>query len=566
MSRILGDKIRTNKLVTDKVEDLNGNVLVETGGGGSFVPLTQKGAASGVATLDSGGLIPVAQIPPRSLPDMTVVADAAARIALTVQEGDEAKQLDDGSHWIYDGTAWHQYPSAGDPFIVNNIQVDSISDMAGTGAPDFPNGLDADYLKQTNITNNIPILRTHASDVWGIFTISNDVGRVPGGGWGWKFMQGATKEVAAITDGGFNRKYLTIGATTSDGAGVFYGHAGDDASEPSALALEDGNSVLSRWLYVRASGDLAMHSAYPTNVSADGDRIVHEGLAEVTFSGDLNVDEIYDSAGTGRPLFGAGLETKDIRGDGINGLIIQGTSGQASTWFASDGAAAEIQVPATAGEVSFSRGITCTSNTSGSTSAGKFDANNRSRALQVSAGNSSGGQADNLAQFQVNGRTLGGNFGGDVLTIYKSGNDMNSFSWSKALMRVWDNDTYDANVTGPLARLQWTNDHVNGRAMLDFTIPSDQDNQAFFWKVGSDLGSTLTFQADTAGNITTDGNIQALDIVATGELTIKVYDQAAEPTLDVDNKLALWKDSDDSDRTYLVFRRGAGDQIKVELA
>ena len=55
------------------------------------------------------------------------------------------------------------------------------------------------------------------------------------------------------------------------------------------------------------------------------------------------------------------------------------------------------------------------------------------------------------------------------------------------------------------------------------------------------------------------------DLVVAGELTIKVYSQDGEPTLDTDNKMAIWIDTNDSSRTYLVFRRGTGDQVKVEL-
>lgn len=46
---------------------------------------------------------------------------------------------------------------------------------------------------------------------------------------------------------------------------------------------------------------------------------------------------------------------------------------------------------------------------------------------------------------------------------------------------------------------------------------------------------------------------------------IKVYSQDAEPTLNATNELAVWIDTDDSDRVYLVYRRGAADQVKVEL-
>lgn len=77
------------------------------------VPTTEKGSAGGVATLDAGGKIPAGQIPAVALPEVYVVADETARLALTVQEGDEAIQTDDGSHWIYDGSTWHDRPNPG---------------------------------------------------------------------------------------------------------------------------------------------------------------------------------------------------------------------------------------------------------------------------------------------------------------------------------------------------------------------------------------------------------------------------------------------------------------------
>lgn len=60
-------------------------------------------------------------------------------------------------------------------------------------------------------------------------------------------------------------------------------------------------------------------------------------------------------------------------------------------------------------------------------------------------------------------------------------------------------------------------------------------------------------------------NLCTGDLFVSGELTIKVYSQNSEPTLDTDNKMCIWIDTDDSDRVYLVFRRGAADQVKVEL-
>lgn len=49
------------------------------------------------------------------------------------------------------------------------------------------------------------------------------------------------------------------------------------------------------------------------------------------------------------------------------------------------------------------------------------------------------------------------------------------------------------------------------------------------------------------------------------EIKIKVYGQTGEPTLSENEKMAIWKDTGDSDRIYLLFRRGDGDNVLVEL-
>lgn len=81
-----------------------------TAGQVGAIPTAEKGAPNGVATLDAGGKVPALQIPAVALPQVYVVPDAAARLALSVQEGDEAIQTDDGSHWIYNGTSWFKRP------------------------------------------------------------------------------------------------------------------------------------------------------------------------------------------------------------------------------------------------------------------------------------------------------------------------------------------------------------------------------------------------------------------------------------------------------------------------
>lgn len=62
--------------------------------GADYVPLTQRGTANGVATLDGGGLIPGAQLPPLALGETFTVASQAAMLALVAQRGDMAIRTD----------------------------------------------------------------------------------------------------------------------------------------------------------------------------------------------------------------------------------------------------------------------------------------------------------------------------------------------------------------------------------------------------------------------------------------------------------------------------------------
>lgn len=58
------------------------------------VPSSQKGAANGVATLDSGGKVPIAQIPATAIVDTFVVSTQTDMLALTAEIGDVAIRTD----------------------------------------------------------------------------------------------------------------------------------------------------------------------------------------------------------------------------------------------------------------------------------------------------------------------------------------------------------------------------------------------------------------------------------------------------------------------------------------
>jgi len=84
----------------------------------------QKGEANGVASLDANAKIPTSQLPSLAITDVHVVANIAARDALTVESGDVAKVNDsDGNNnpqtYIWDGSAWIEIQETSDVISVN---------------------------------------------------------------------------------------------------------------------------------------------------------------------------------------------------------------------------------------------------------------------------------------------------------------------------------------------------------------------------------------------------------------------------------------------------------------
>jgi hypothetical protein len=105
----------------------------------NYVPLSQKGAASGVATLDSGSKIPITQLPALAITSTSVVASQAAMLALTAQEGDVAIRSDEKKTYIL---------STSDPTQLANwlwLQTpdDAVSSFNGRVGAVMP--LQADY-------------------------------------------------------------------------------------------------------------------------------------------------------------------------------------------------------------------------------------------------------------------------------------------------------------------------------------------------------------------------------------------------------------------------------------
>lgn len=64
------------------------------GGTGNYIPLTQKGSANGVATLDASAKVPSSQLPDISITNTFVVATEVEMLALNAQTGDIAVRTD----------------------------------------------------------------------------------------------------------------------------------------------------------------------------------------------------------------------------------------------------------------------------------------------------------------------------------------------------------------------------------------------------------------------------------------------------------------------------------------
>ena len=132
-------------------------------------PTSEKAQPNGYAPLDAGGLVPDAHLPPRSLTEAKVVADIAARNALTPDQGDIAivvdasadPSVDSGSaSYIYDGTAWLLLlpPDSGVISVNNQTGIVTIDALLP------PGGDEGDILVKDGATDFAAVWK-HVDDV-----------------------------------------------------------------------------------------------------------------------------------------------------------------------------------------------------------------------------------------------------------------------------------------------------------------------------------------------------------------------------------------------------------------
>jgi hypothetical protein len=110
--------------------DLTAETSARIAADSNLIPIAQKGAASGIASLDSGGKLLTSQLPPLAIVNLSTVNSQAAMIALTAQRGDIAIRTDLGSTWLL---------TADDPTQAGNwvelVAIGKVSSVNGsTGA------------------------------------------------------------------------------------------------------------------------------------------------------------------------------------------------------------------------------------------------------------------------------------------------------------------------------------------------------------------------------------------------------------------------------------------------
>ncbi|KKN82811.1 hypothetical protein LCGC14_0306350 [marine sediment metagenome] len=151
--------------------------------------------------------------------------------------------------------------------------------------------------------------------------------------------------------------------------------------------------------------------------------------------------------------------------------------------------------------------------------------------------------------------------GDNTVNSYTSGTAIYSLDGGSSWSVYTDDDAYFVITTTGTPGEEIVNLIENGTLKnnldVDANITIDgRDISADGAEVDSNTSARHTQNTDTGASG---------DFTITGELTIKVYSQDAEPTLNTDSKMAVWIDTNDSNRVYLIFRRGSGDHVKIEL-
>jgi hypothetical protein len=114
--------------------------------------LTEKGAASGVATLGADSKIPLAQLPALAITEVFVANSLAMMNLLNVQSGDVCIRTDENRSYIYTGTTWERLRAPEAPPPAWGAIIGTITDQA-------------DLVAQLNLKLNVNAEAT-VNEIW----------------------------------------------------------------------------------------------------------------------------------------------------------------------------------------------------------------------------------------------------------------------------------------------------------------------------------------------------------------------------------------------------------------
>lgn len=263
----------------------------------SLVPVTQlpAGVANGLATLDASGKVPGTQLPALAITNVSVVADIAARDALTVETGDVAIVLDagggvgDSRTYIFDATTWQELL---DP---TNLYLSIGNNLSDLPSPALARGnLGLSNVENTALSSwpgslNITTLGTITSAAGNVSLWTNDAG----------YLTSETDPVFSI----------------SSAAGI---DAGDIADWHTAYGW--GNHAAAGYLTAETDPSAVLNATF----TANGDLLLGTGAGTYTnlAAGAANNGKVLTVLG-GVPIWaapGAAVETDPVAG-AVNGII-----------------------------------------------------------------------------------------------------------------------------------------------------------------------------------------------------------------------------------------------------
>ncbi len=155
--------------------------------------------------------------------------------------------------------------------------------------------------------------------------------------------------------------------------------------------------------------------------------------------------------------------------------------------------------------------------------------------------------------------------GAEIKTAYEAEGDTNAYTDAAVTKLAGIETDATADMTGAEIKTAY---EAETNAFTDalYTKLDGVETDATADMTGAEIKTAYEAEGDT--NAFTDAEstkLAGIDDGATDFEIGTISRAGSEPTLSSDGDMTIWINTSDSSRTYLVYRRGVGDQVKVEL-